>query len=205
MTPLNKVRTRGSRQRSVKPMAEILESRRLLSATDFGILSTTPALARAGQDTIFVLGGALSFRYYGKDQFSAASIDWGDGTAITPADYQWNGFGIAAHHTYAMSGTYYATVFATVHGAGHDDFPISDVVRMDIESQVFVAVGQGPLYIRTGLSTADDTPVGIVTDSPPSSLHATIDWGDGSGPGPATLSPDMFFSHRRKLRVAIRL
>ncbi|HEX3873541.1 MAG TPA: hypothetical protein VHW26_05310 [Solirubrobacteraceae bacterium] len=119
-----------------------------------------------------------------------AAVDWGDGStslATVVPTAATGTFDIAASHTYADVGNYATTVRITDPEGSHTtaasttsvaDAPLSStpVAKTVLEAQQFSA---------TLARFADADP-----GRPASHYTATVDWGDGSGPSPASVVAD---------------
>jgi RHS repeat-associated protein len=114
----------------------------------------------------------------------SATIDWGDSTASGGAISLVNGaFLVKGNHNYTEENTY--TVTTTIY---HEGNLAATVTTQAIVSDPSVSVRGKAIKAIQGI--AFDGPVASFTDPPgpedPSHYQATIDWGDGSTPGPAT-------------------
>lgn len=120
-----------------------------------------------------------------------ATVDWGDGTPVSPAQPSWDlsalggqaPISIAGRHDYADPGTYTYAVTFTIDG----------VARATATGTVTVSAATGPIVTET--ATDQTTIAGLPTDfslarfSIPeavfdgSAFTASIDWGDGTAAG----------------------
>ena len=171
---------------------DFLEARCLLSA-GVGVKGIHNVVS-PGETHSVPVADVLSWSSPSGNQVVSEKIDWGDGSPLTDGQpgYPNSDSTIAGVHPYSHVGTYTVTTYATIHGPGHPDYISVGVGSTDVVSGLIFSNGLGPFYLHPGGSTAGDRLVGFLTDdaSANSSLHATIDWGDGSGPGPATITPE---------------
>ena len=64
---------------------------------------------------------------------------------------------------------------------------------MEVVPQVLATTAHGPLHVRLGDSTTDESPVTFVTDMARSDLHVTVDWGDGTNSAAASFAYNQIY------------
>ena len=183
-------RDAARRSRRSHPGLEALESRRLLVGA---YVITFDSVVRAGRDSFVPVA-----EVYGEpegDQVVSATIDWGDGSApIKRTAFSYDPNNPSSRHTYQVPGTYYATETFTLNGSGYADYTVSGVATVEVDPQVLLTNVHGPLHVRLGDSTIDESPVAFVTDIAQSDLHVTVDWGDGTNPSAASFAYNPIYS-----------
>jgi hypothetical protein len=121
--------------------------------------------------------------------FFMARIDWGDGTngiGVVTANNS-GGYDVTANHTYATQGT--RTVTVEIEGAGGSivdatsTMHVTDAAITGTGATTLSAVEGSPLTAGTVLASFTDAD----TLDGPSSLSASINWGDGSAAAAGTL------------------
>jgi len=116
------------------------------------------------------------------DSFSA-TIDWGDGTAVSPATLTQNGstFTVSGTHTYAEDGSYQISFTVTETGTS-PDVRTSNTATVPVQEGTFILSGVAPITTPEGGSWSGT--VATFQDpgssDPPSDYSASIDWGDGT-------------------------
>ncbi|HEX4110806.1 MAG TPA: hypothetical protein VHX88_21935 [Solirubrobacteraceae bacterium] len=174
---------------------------------DVSVLGSDPTVSLAalhttvGQETAFSLGGftdeAGLLGNCNAASAYAASVSWGDGTASSPATVTATGGGglpfapctytLAASHAYARAGneTVSVTVTPPAPGGASSASTTATVADTPINAVAGAArsatVGQ-PLTAVLATFT-DSNAYATVSD-----FTATVNWGDGSAPHPATVS-----------------
>ncbi len=173
---------------------DFLEDRRLLAGGV--VVAGLDHYASPGETFALVVATYYQSADPLQDHVASAMIDWGDGTPVAGGQtgYQEENK-IAAVHPYDHAGTYTVTTYMTVHGPDHPDYVEAAVSSFTVLSGLIFAGAIGPIYAHTGGTTAGDVLAGFVTDdgSAASTWHATIDWEDGSGTGPATISIEEYY------------
>jgi len=117
----------------------------------------------------------------------SATVNWGDGTAATAGTVSSVGgrFTVAASHVYTGIGAYPTAVRITSAGgqsaAGGGTATVNPA-PISIQSTPIAAVAGQP--ISDTLATVIDSYAG----APAADITATVDWGDGSAAGPATVT-----------------
>jgi PKD repeat protein len=152
------------------------------------VQNVAPAV-NAGADRSITEGASVSlsasFTDPGVADTHTATVDWGDGGGAQPgALVQGAGTGsVSGNHVYAQNGSFTVTVTVTDDdgGVGSDGF--------------VVTVGNAPPVVNAGSdqSVTNGATVNLApatfTDAGVLDTHtATIDWGDGAGPQPATVT-----------------
>lgn len=177
----------------------------------------TPKSSSPGQNSID-LGTLTDFLGTVAGRTDSVSVDWGDGSAPTPAslsplpsaDNTPTGpvaYDINGAHAYAAAGSY------TVKITAHDNKGHSTEATATIQvSAGKLAVVVDPLTSPSGTAGAPmpvqtlAAIVAPVSADPPSDFTATIDWGDGSTPTSGSVAPvagaGLISSPRARLQVS---
>ncbi|MDB5353235.1 MAG: hypothetical protein JWN86_4482 [Planctomycetota bacterium] len=204
------IRGRRPGRRVIAPIAEILESRQLLS----GEVTLT---GMDGQTVIGQLAQGAVARYAipaGDAQLDHAMIDWGDGTTTDgrvfgyesyivfpisgdgspPPPTSGHGGTIFGSHAYATTGTFTikTSVVARVHG--QDDQTIGTTSTLTVDSHSVNGEPARSILGATGFAVADPL-AGFSTNfsTDPSAWTASIDWGDGSAATSGTVDREPYF------------
>jgi hypothetical protein len=217
---LNRIRI--ARRTFSAPVAEVLESRRLLAG----------GLSLVGQPVYQAVGhsGTIATASFvaddGSVRFDSATIDWGDGSGPTPADIKagaypagiaWYDYYVApnhgaiqAEHAYAHAGTFNVTTTIVAHVPGGPDQLLTTTSQATADVPRFVANDPRTTDVLAGSS--EENILAQVTANytvDPSTLSATIDWGDGSAPSAGHLeldrsafSPNLYASYSAALYTA---
>ena len=117
----------------------------------------------------------------------SGTIDWGDGTAVSPASLSESGglFVISGMHTYAAQGAYSGSVSGSFRCDGG---PFSFTAGFTAQVAAAPAVASGAITATEGAPWSGavvSVPAGC---TPVASPAATIDWGDGSASSPASVA-----------------
>jgi hypothetical protein len=134
-------------------------------------------------------GQVATGTYSGQGSLSA-TINWGDGSGAVPATVTITSpgnFTVSGSHTYANTGSFPLTVVVTntITGTG---FTSSATATSSSTATVVVGPSVTAQNITAFAGTAFSGQVATGTYSGQGSLSATINWGDGSGAVPATVT-----------------
>jgi PKD repeat protein len=188
-------RRQGRAPSGGRPALEGLEARRLLTSS----ISGTNVYALAGKDATL---DVANYQYDSTLDFASATIDWGDGSAVsqwvvdhvgpapvattnTVASTAGGKGNITGDHTYTQPGTYTITVTAQESGS------IGDGKSATVTSTATVAdasINPGPVLSLQEVKGVAFNNVTVATFTTPvpgasaSDFKATIDWGDKTDP-----------------------
>lgn len=113
-----------------------------------------------------------------------ATIDWGDGET-TSIDVPFATYSVVGDHLYAVPGTYLITLTVTDDDGGSDikvlEYSVVDVESVDAGPDGFI--NEGDMFTSAGFFTSSG--MGLYT--------ATVDYGDGAGSQPLSLSSEYLF------------
>ncbi len=124
-----------------------------------------------GQEFSEVVGAASP------QEGTTPTIDWGDGTPVSPGKVAANTGQLTGTHTYAEEGVYHASFTYT----NSDGFPETRPFDVKVQDAPLSATGvpvsatPGVAFSATVATFIDADPVGVASD-----YTATIDWGDGA-------------------------